>query len=297
MLESACLEVDVRKPESMKLLLPVAPIFSNAQSAQALVPLDHHCQPVWETPSFYSLQHIITIFVGQPTQVHQVVGRNTQQATYTAGKVGIYPAYESRSLSWDREAEFIDLYLAPETIARYADTSFDAAHYDLISQLATGDLLIYSLGLAIKELTEQSICDRFYIESALTMLIAHLLRHYSVRQNLLKTQSSHLTTAKFNQVIDYIQTHLDCNPSLVELATLVDLSACHFVRVFKGAVGVTPHQYLLMCRIDKAQHLLAQKHLSLAEIAQQVGFYDQSRFTSVFRKRIGITPKQYRDRL
>jgi AraC family transcriptional regulator len=297
MLESACLEVDVWKPESMKSLLPIAPIFSTAQSSQVIIPLDHHCQPVWETPRFYSLQHIITIFVGQPTQVHQVVGRNTQRATYTAGKVGIYPAYESRSLSWDREAEFIDLYLAPETISRYADASFDPAHHNLISQLATDDLLIYSLSLAIKKQTEQSICDRFYIESALTMLIAHLLRYYSVQKNLLETQSGRLTTAKFNHVKDYIRTHLDCNLSLVELATLVDLSACHFVRVFKGAVGVTPHQYLLMCRINKAQYLLTQRHLSLSEIGQQVGFHDQSRFTSVFRKRVGITPKQYRDRL
>jgi AraC family transcriptional regulator len=297
MLESACLEVDVWKPESMKLLLPLAPIFSNVHSSHDLVLIDHHRQPVWKTPSFYSLQHIITIFVGQSTQVDQVIGQNTQRVTYTAGKVGIYPAYQSRRLSWDRDAEFIDLYLAPETIARYAALSLDAAHYELISQLAIDDSLIYSLVLAIKNQTEQSIYDLFYIESALTMLIAHLLRYYSVQQNFLKAQSDCLTNAKFGQVVDYIQSHLEHNPSLLELATLVDLSACHFARVFKGSIGVTPHQYLLMCRIDKAKQLLVHKQLSLAEIAQQVGFHDQSRFTGVFRKRVGITPKQYRDRL
>lgn len=297
MLESTCLEVDIRNPESMKLLLPTAPIFSTGQSSQAIIPIDHHCQPIWETPRFYSLQHIITLFVGKPTQVHQVIGRETQRVTYTAGKIGIYPAYEARRLSWDREAEFIDLYLAPETIAHYAKSSFNPAHHHLISQLATGDPLIYSLGLAIKKQTEQHICDRFYVESALTMLIAHLLRYYSVQQNLLETPLDILTTAKFNHVTDYIQAHLDSNPSLIELAALVNLSACHFVRVFKSAVGVTPHQYLLMCRIDKAQHLLTHRQLSLSDIAQQVGFHDQSRFTSVFRKRVGITPKQYRDRL
>jgi hypothetical protein len=61
MLEDTCLEVDVWKSESMQLLLPKAPVFSNTQSSQALIPLDYHRQPAWETPSFYSLQHIITL--------------------------------------------------------------------------------------------------------------------------------------------------------------------------------------------------------------------------------------------
>jgi AraC family transcriptional regulator len=297
MVDSTCLEVDVMNPESMKLLLPNAPIFSSAQSPHTLIPLDYHCQPAWETPSFCSLQHIITIFVGQSTQVHQVVGRNTQRATYSKGKVGIYPAYQSRTIRWEQEAEFIDLYLAPEVIARYADTPLDIDRNELISQLAIDDLLIYSLGLNIKRQAEKSTCDFFYIESALTMLIAHLLRYYSTQKNVLITQSGRLNKVKLSQIIDYVHAHLDDNPSLLELAALVELSSCHFVRVFKASMGITPHQYLLMCRIRKAKKLLTQKYLSLAEISQQVGFHDQSRFTSTFRKRVGITPKEYRDRL
>jgi AraC family transcriptional regulator len=294
MLKDTCLEVDVMKPTSMKLLLPVEPIFSNTDSAHFIIPIDYHCQPAWKTPRFYSLQHIITIFVGQSTQVHQTTDQNIQQATYNAGKVGIYPAYQSRTIGWDRAAEFIDLYLAPETIARYADPAIDPNRYELSSQFAIDDLLIYSLGIAIKKQAAQSIEDRFYIESAIAMLIAHILRNYSIQKDLLSTRSGSLTSAKLNRVLDYIHAHLESNPSLLELATLVDLSSCHFVRVFKASMGIAPHQYLLTCRIEKAKHLLTKKTLSLAEIAQRVGFHDQSRFTSAFRKRVGITPKQYR---
>jgi AraC family transcriptional regulator len=294
MLNSTCLEIDVMKLASMNSLLPLAPIFSSTHS---IIPIDHHCQPAWETPNFYSLQNIITIFVGQSTQVHQTIGRNTQQAIYAAGKVGIYSAHQPRTLRWDQEAEFIDLYLAPETINRYIDVPLDTDSYELLSQFAIDDLLIYSLGLAIKQQAEQSIADFFYIESAMTMLVIHLLRYYSTQQNSLQTQSGSLTPTKLNQVVDYIHTYLDQNPSLVELAALVNLSTCHFVKVFKASMGVTPHQYLLTCRIKKAQQLLHQKSLSLAEISLQVGFHDQSRFTSVFRKRVGFTPNQYRNRL
>jgi AraC family transcriptional regulator len=297
MFGNTSLEIDVTKPESMKSLLPVAPIFSNANSSQVLVPIDHHCQPAWETPNFYSLQHIITIFVGQSTKVYQMIRRDTQQATYATGKIGIYPAHQQRTLRWEQEAEFIDLYLAPATIARYTDAPIDIDSYELLSEIAIDDLLIYSLGLTIKQQVAQSTCDFFYIESAMTMLITHLLRNYSTKQNSLPTPSGNLTTAKLSLIIDYIHAHLDRNPSLVELAALVNLSSCHFVKVFKTSMGITPHQYLLMCRIKKAQQLLHQKSLSLAEISLQVGFHDQSRFTSVFRKRVGFTPKQYRDRL
>jgi AraC family transcriptional regulator len=294
MLNSTYLEIDVMKPASVNLLLPLAPIFSSIHN---IILIDHHCQPAWETPNFYSLQNIITIFIGQSTQVHQMVGSNTQQAIYAAGKIGIYPAHQPRTLRWDQEAEFIDLYLSPETINRYTDVPLDTDSYELLSQFAIDDLLIYSLGLAIKQQATQNTSDFFYIESAMTMLITHLLRYYSTQKNLLQTQSGSLTSTKLNQVVDYIHTYLDRNPSLVELAALVNLSACHFVKVFKVSMGVTPHQYLLACRIKKAQQLLHQKSLSLAEISLQVGFHDQSRFTSVFRKRVGFTPKQYRDHL
>jgi AraC family transcriptional regulator len=294
MLNSTCLEIDVMKPASMHSLLPLAPIFSSTHS---IILIDHHCQPAWGTPNFYSLQNIITIFVGQATQVHQTIGRNTQQAIYAAGKVGIYPAHQPRTLRWEQEAEFIDLYLSPETINRYIDVPLDTDSYELLSQFAIDDLLIYSLGLAIKQQSEQSASDFFYVESAMTMLITHLLRYYSTQQNLLQTQAGRITSNDLSQIIDYIHAHLDQNPSLVELATLVNLSAYHFVKVFKASMGITPHQYLLTCRIKKAQQLLHQKSLSLAEISLQVGFHDQSRFTSVFRKRVGFTPKQYRDRL
>jgi AraC family transcriptional regulator len=98
-------------------------------------------------------------------------------------------------------------------------------------------------------------------------------------------------------VIDYINTHLDQDLSLVELAALVQLSPNYFLQLFKQSTDITPYQYVLNCRINTAKRLLAQLNLSIAQIAQQLGFYDQSRFTKVFHKRMKMTPKQYRNQL
>ncbi|KAI9129989.1 helix-turn-helix domain-containing protein [Acaryochloris sp. CCMEE 5410] len=296
MLEGTCHQVDVTKPETMKAMVAAAPSFSNVFCPDALVPVDYYCQPAWETPSFYCQQHIITLCVGQSVQTYQITAeKGFQQAFCTRGTFGIYPAEQSQIVGWNERAEFIDLYLTPERIAHYVDPSLAFKRYELIPQFAVDDALIYNLGLTLKEQVEQDICNVFYIESALTMLIAHLLRYYSTHQKLICLAEYKLASVKLNQVIDYIHAHLERNPSLAELAALVDLSSCHFVKVFKQSTGTTPHQYLLRCRIEKAKQLLSQEKVPLAEIAQRVGFHDQSRFTSAFKKRVGVTPKKYRD--
>jgi AraC family transcriptional regulator len=106
-----------------------------------------------------------------------------------------------------------------------------------------------------------------------------------------------LPRAKLRQTIDYINANLERNLSLLELAELVQMSPHYFARLFKQSTGISPHQYMLTCRIEKAQKLLTKQDLSLAEISLQVGFHDQSRFTSMFRKHTGVTPKKYRDEL
>jgi transcriptional regulator GlxA family with amidase domain len=68
----------------------------------------------------------------------------------------------------------------------------------------------------------------------------------------------------------------------------------HFVRAFKRSEGVTPHDYLVQCRVRRAQELMTGTDLPLSEIAVACGFSDQSHYTRQFRARVGITPSRYR---
>jgi transcriptional regulator GlxA family with amidase domain len=72
------------------------------------------------------------------------------------------------------------------------------------------------------------------------------------------------------------------------------LSVCHFARMFKQTVGVSPHCYVLQCRVKRTQELLADTDMPLSEIAIAVGFSDQSHYTRWFREIVGITPGNYR---
>ena len=93
---------------------------------------------------------------------------------------------------------------------------------------------------------------------------------------------------------EYIEAHLEKTISIGALAGIVGLSKYYFARAFKQSEGLTPHDYLLQCRVRRAQELLANTDLPLSEIALASGFSDQSHFARRFRERLGVTPSSYR---
>jgi AraC family transcriptional regulator len=60
-------------------------------------------------------------------------------------------------------------------------------------------------------------------------------------------------------------------------------------------MGISPHQYVIKCRIERAKFLLSYSQFPIIEIALKVGCSSQSNFTTIFRKYVGITPKAYRE--
>jgi AraC-like DNA-binding protein len=84
---------------------------------------------------------------------------------------------------------------------------------------------------------------------------------------------------------------------LSDLARTAGLSPYHFLRVFKGVTGVTPHQWLLRARLREAAHRLATSRAPVTEIALEVGFDDLSNFIRTFRAEYGVPPSRYRGRL
>jgi transcriptional regulator GlxA family with amidase domain len=96
------------------------------------------------------------------------------------------------------------------------------------------------------------------------------------------------------RILEYIVTHLNENITNDALAEVAGLSVCHFARMFKQTVGVSPHRYVLQCRIEWARELLAGTDMPLSEIAIVTGFSDQSHYTRWFREIIGVTPGSYR---
>jgi AraC-like DNA-binding protein len=103
-----------------------------------------------------------------------------------------------------------------------------------------------------------------------------------------------LSRSALKCVDEYIDANLDSTLDIDELAALARMSASHFTRSFNKSVGMTPHRYVVQCRIAKARELLARTDLSLTDIALNIGFSDQSHFSRRFQEFVGVPPGAYR---
>jgi AraC-like DNA-binding protein len=96
--------------------------------------------------------------------------------------------------------------------------------------------------------------------------------------------------------LEYLHKHFNESITIETVAARVHLSASQFQRRFRALFQTSPMQYLLQLRIDSACQQLQRTDASIGTIAMDNGFYDQSAFCRQFQKRIGITPRRYRDR-
>lgn len=92
----------------------------------------------------------------------------------------------------------------------------------------------------------------------------------------------------------WIEAHAADALDLESIAAQAGLSPFHFLRLFARVLGVTPHQYLVRCRLRAAARLLADPRISVTAIAYDVGFGDLSNFVRTFRRAAGVSPRDFR---
>jgi AraC family transcriptional regulator len=103
-----------------------------------------------------------------------------------------------------------------------------------------------------------------------------------------------LRKSQQQKAIAYIHQHLNETIKQSDIAIALGISQYHFGRMFKQAMGVTVHVYVVQQRVAKAQQLLRETNLTILAISEQCGFANPSHLTKCFRRYIGLTPTQFR---
>ncbi|WP_291862569.1 AraC family transcriptional regulator [Bradyrhizobium sp.] len=93
----------------------------------------------------------------------------------------------------------------------------------------------------------------------------------------------------------WIDAHSHLDIDLEQAATQAGISPFHFLRLFSGVLGVTPHQYLVRSRLRHAARLLADDAFSVTDVAYDVGFGDLSNFVRTFHRAAGVSPGKFRE--
>ncbi|NJL38587.1 MAG: helix-turn-helix transcriptional regulator [Leptolyngbyaceae cyanobacterium SM1_4_3] len=242
--------------------------------------------------------HWLNLHLGQPAPLIQKRDDRRHESILRKGDTIFVPA--GQPSYWHRGEGVIcsplHICLKPELIEQGAEASeMDAKQLNFVSRFGQQDLNLQHIAmLLLAEVRSGGVMGRLYVESLTQVLVIHLLRHYSEVAQIITPQNRGLTRAQLQQAIDYIHTHLNRDLSLAELASVINISPTYFASLFKQAIGISPHQYVIQQRVERAKLMLSKTDLAIADIATQVGFSSQSHLTQQFKKVTGLTPKQVR---
>jgi AraC family transcriptional regulator len=239
----------------------------------------------------------VVIHVGPSVKIECKRGGQTHRGTAIHGDVDILPAHtESRWTLSETDTALI-VRIPQHLLTRAAQESgIDAAKALLVNRFQVRDPQIEQLAWALKaEMDCNYESGRLYLDSLGVALASRLLhRHSSVSRIRTASSPGGLPGIKLRRVLGFIEDNLANNLSLPEIAAATGLSVSHCQRAFRQSVGISIHRYVIRRRVERAESLLAQEKLSIAQIALEVGFSHQSHLATHMRRLRGLTPARQR---
>jgi AraC family transcriptional regulator len=242
--------------------------------------------------------HSLLLFLRTPEEFEARYEGVRRLVPPPAGSILMVPAGSPAVWRWGRHSDSLHVFLESGLVTRVAAEEFglDTARLTIPPLDA---LALPQLGAALRavdaELTAGGSGGRLAAESLANVLAVHLIRHIVAPGRVARGRDGTLPRGRLRAVVEYIEGHLDANPSLEQMAAVVGLNPYHFAKQFKRAVGLPPHQYVIARRVERAKQLLqGDGDLTLAQVAGRAGFSDQSQFCHHFKRIVGVTPGQFR---
>lgn len=244
-------------------------------------------------------QHMLCVAIDTDWCNFRQINRFAEQkynGAWTPFSFLLLPAKTPAFFSWNKTDESIIFTIEPTTLEQIAieNDCLNPSRVEIKPIIYDQDPKLEFFTRSFhEEITQERLGGEFYRESLANLFLIHVLRNYSVFQPQFGQNRGKLPARKLQQAIDYIQDNLAEDISLQAIATEVNMSRYYFCRLFKKSTGISPYQYLIKSRIERAKELLSQNHKSIADIALQVGFSNQSQFTKYFKRFVGVTPQKF----
>ena len=262
---------EIRSDDPVLGLVDPVPIEDAYLVSVMLKTLDHH--EVWES------------------------GRPCPRYTIGAGEFHLRDLKREQSALIEQPHHSLQIYLPRAALDAIADENeacpISELHYR--PGVPISDPIVRSFASCLRNVfVRPQEANRLFLDHVTLALGIHLAQTYGDLQPGSRLRRGGLTGWQERRAKDYLSANLGGEGSLKEVAALCGLSTSHFAKAFKATTGIAPHQWLVRRRIEVAQALLKVPSLSLTEVALRCGFADQSHFTRVFCRIVGISPGAWR---
>ena len=239
---------------------------------------------------------IVCMHLGSSVEVRCTRGGIVREGREVAGDLDIIPA--RTATTWETRQEGTTLVMCvPDALLRAvaARLDRDPSSIDIADRFQMRDPVIEHIGWTIKADLDSNLAGgRLLLDSLGVALAARLLqRHYRGSLPMREVRGG-LTHTKLERVIAHIEDNLASKLSLPGIAEVAGMSVSHLKTLFRNSTGVPVYEYVLRRRVERAQLLLRNPKLSIADIAVTTGFAHQSHLARHMHRILGYTPSAVR---
>lgn len=251
----------------------------------------------FETDNVVIPEHYFVLLLSTELRWEAKEGAGFEKVLTRQGDVMINPAHTAMSTRVPEPSEFAIVTVKPEKLVEAVAGAQIARPFGFEQRFQADDPLLRQIMLTLLAEAERGGANgRLFVDSMTTALAVHYIKTYGIGVPLDAPKGSGLDQRRLKRALDLLDSRFADDVSLDALASDVAMSKFHFVRLFKASTGLSPYQYLLKRRMEQGKRLLQTGDLPIAQVAQAVGFADQSAFASHFKKHFGVTPREARGR-
>ena len=241
----------------------------------------------------------VSVHLGPSVEVSCQRGGYRHRGTAVHGDIDIIPS--GTASTWEmkeRDTVFL-MSISPSLMHRVAEDLDDYPDgIEIRNRFQVRDIQLESIAWALKSEMECGYpSGRVYVDSLAVSVAARLIHCHSSISREAAPHKGRLSGRRLKDVLSYVEENLAENISLDDIATVAGLSVSHFKSLFREALGVPAHQYLIRRRVERAKELLSERKLTISQIAFETGFAHQSHLARHMRRLLGVSPKTLRETL
>jgi len=287
--------VEVMREGRAEPFLCAQPTLSSAAVRWSGLALEDYLVPALVIPRHEHVENFVHVVLRGSVKYEVSTRGKTLQFAASPGTTFILPRGTVDELTWRGPTHRIAVAIHPRLLVSALDETAHESDIELTQHWNLMDPHIMAVLLAMTtDLKEGSPAGRLYGESLCYALAVYLLNRYAVRRYAPVAYRGGLPGYRLRRVLDYIGDNLAEDLTLGQLAAVVDMSPHYFTELFKKSTGQTPHQYVLLQRIERAMKHLTCVDCSIVEVGVEAGFPNPSHFARAFRKLVGMSPSRFK---